>query len=152
MVLAAALVSSKRTGLPISFQSPADWSDSKRGRDYIEFRDLRDPHNRKQLIIHLLDKPPSMTAAELAVRVMDIYLSRLPAVGHPAPPEDFPLGSLPGARVNMPQTGDYVHVGLLPPDEARAVVLQYHTAAAFTGRDILVCQRIVESVKAAGDP
>ena len=36
-------------------------------------------------------------------------------------PEDGTLGALPGARVNMPQTGDYVHVGLLPPDEAKAL-------------------------------
>ena len=76
----------------------------------------------------------------------------LGAVG-PAPPppsEDGVLGSLPGALVNMPYTGDYVHVGLLPPDQAQAVVLRYHTAAAFTERDVRTCRRVVESVQIAG--
>jgi hypothetical protein len=151
-VLAAALVSSRRTGLPVSFQSPEGWSESRRGKDYVEFRDLRYPHNPKQLIIHLLDRPPSMTAADLAVRVMGVHLSQFLEISSLTLPEDFPLGSLPGARMNMPQTGDYVHVGLLPPDETRAVILRYHTTAAFTERDIQVCQRVVESVEVAVTP
>ncbi len=157
--LAALLVRSRRViqlgtrfapaGWPVSFRPPAGWTEFARQEDAIEFRDLRDLGNPKHFSMHLVAKPPDLSAAEVAAGVMGLHLARLLASGDTALPEDVRLGSLPGGRVNMPSTGDYVHVGLVPSDQTRAVILRYHTRLPFTERDVQTCRRIVESVRVA---
>jgi len=144
--LAATLVQAKRTGFPVSFQPPTDWSEFKRRRAYVEFRDTRDSANSKQLIIHVIAWPPGMSATELALLVMNSHLSHFPTVGSLAAADEVPLGTLPGARVDMPDAGHSVHVGLLLGDEREAVVLRYHTDRPFTERDIRTYRQVVDSV------
>lgn len=135
------------TDWPISFQPPMDWREVNREEDSIEFRDLRNPRNPKQFAVYLVPKPPDLSATELAVGVMSLHLPRSLAGGGIAPPENAELGSLPGAKVDMPATGDYVHIGLPSSDETKAIILRYHTLLPFTERDVQACRRIVESVK-----
>ncbi|MFH0980586.1 MAG: hypothetical protein V2A79_03490 [Planctomycetota bacterium] len=148
---------------PVSFRLPADWTEYQRGQDTIECRDLRDARNPRQCIVHLLPKPPDASAAEIALQVMSLHFASLLGSGPPAyrpasgagrlpTPEDVPLGPLPGAQVNLPASGDYVHVGIPPSDGTRVVILRYHTAGPFTERDIQACRRIAESFESADQP
>ena len=139
-------------GWPISFQPPGGWEEFGRQEESIECRDLRDLRNPKHFSMHLVTKPPDLSAAEVATGVMSLHLARFLAGGDMALPEDAQLGLLSGGRVSMPSTGDYVHVGLVPPDKTKAVILRYHARLPFTERDVQTCRRIVESVRVVNRP
>jgi hypothetical protein len=157
--LAATLVNSKRVlhlgnrqaprGWPVSFQPPDGWQLREHTDDYLEFVDLRDPANPKQFVTRILAKPSDLSAADVAVRQMTYHFLRL---GNPepiAPAENGPLGSLPGACVNMPATGDYVHAGVPPADPTRVVVIEYHTSAPFSEGDKRMCAKLIAAVQLA---
>ena len=148
--LAASLVQAKRTDFPVSFQPPPDWSKLAQGRNYIAFHDISDSDNPRQLILRVITRPPGVSATEVALLVMSDHLARFASAASPVAAEEASLGFLPGARVNMPDTGDYVHVGLLPGDTGEAVILRYHTDQPFSERDIQTYRQVADSIKVAG--
>ncbi|MCP4590303.1 MAG: hypothetical protein GY842_06145 [bacterium] len=150
LILATALAATlvrQRTTFPVTYQVPEGWRMNQQVARGIEYRDSV---GRGQLIIRTDRRPPSLSAMELAYLLMAEHLEYFADRLEPAEPETAPLGQLPGARVSMPETGDYIHVGLPPADPGRMVVVRYHTDGPFSEDDLETVADLVESVRIAG--
>lgn len=137
-------------GWPISFRPPAGWTQLRREDHYREFVDLGNRRNPSQFVIGWEPNPSNRPPAERAGQLMAEHLMQVFSLVRPSPAEHAALGPLPGARVSMPDNGAYVHVGWVPGEASRLVVLRYHTQRAFGEHELQLCRQLVESVQAAG--
>ena len=142
---------------PISFRPPSGWKQVPSEGDRIKFEDRRDRDNPKLLALHLTPKPPDWSAGRVATEFMEAHLQAHLKQFDPSGdairihvgalrPEEARLGPLPGARINLWDTGDYVHVGVLPSADHPALVLEYHTNAPFSERDTRTYSMVAESI------